>query len=170
MNDIGQLSHQLCTIFCKALNQESIDLVKELFTNNYCDCNILFIKYKNSQDTPLTLLTRKLRIENEKIVNNIIVEMFGLFSKHKSIKLANLKRISNVFASVIYQFEVMPTRNKATTDATAKQNEYGDCCVRVLTLLKDKFIETFDSRNINVWKYIIINFIMKNYHYLWQLR
>ena len=39
------------------------------------------------------------------------------------------------------RFGVMSTRNNATTDATAKQNEYGDCCVRVLTLLKDKLLK-----------------------------
>ena len=43
------------------------ELVKDLFSNDCCDCNVLFIKSKNSQDTPSTLLTRKLALENEKL-------------------------------------------------------------------------------------------------------
>ena len=85
MNDFRQLSHQLCSILCNPLNQQSIEVVKGLLSNDYCDCNVLFT-CENSQDTPLTILTRKLTIQNEKIVNNMIVQMFGLFSYHQQIR------------------------------------------------------------------------------------
>ena len=76
----------------------------------------------------------------------------------------NLKRICNVFASVIYQFGEILTRNKPKMSVT-KQNEYSDCCIRILTLLKNKFNETFVSSNINVMKYIINQFTKTHYHY-----